>query len=151
LVCVGPLRVSVLYIWPLYNITMFAVNDIRSYKKSAHNITQDMHLIRIYSVHLIVCVAYIERNATEMIAYPWPRRPGSCLVLRALEYWDRGFESQSGHGCVHRLSLFLQSCVGRGIAVGRSPAQGALPNVHKVVSKVHLNWIKPEDRTASVV
>jgi hypothetical protein len=49
--------------------------------------------------------------------------------LRSLECWDRRFESCSGHGCVSAFLCVVLSCVGRGLASGRSPVQGVLPIV----------------------
>jgi hypothetical protein len=43
--------------------------------------------------------------------------------LGPLVYWDRGFESHSRHVCMSAF-LFMLSCVGRGLEMGRSPAQG---------------------------
>jgi hypothetical protein len=33
--------------------------------------------------------------------------------IRTLEYWDRGFECHSRHGCLCAFILFVLSCVGR--------------------------------------
>jgi hypothetical protein len=52
--------------------------------------------------------------------------------MRPLEHWDRGFESHSRHGCVSAFFCLVLSCVGRGLAFGRSPVQGVLPTVQYV-------------------
>jgi hypothetical protein len=80
--------------------------------------------------------ANIERNATEIIAHSWPRSPRRVFSLKSARTLGSWFECQSGHWCVHRLSLCLQFCVGRSIAMGRSPVEGALPNVYKVLPEV---------------
>jgi hypothetical protein len=56
--------------------------------------------------------------------------------LCSLERWDRGFESHSRHGCLYCMRLFCVCvfvlCVGRGLAMGRSPVQGVLPTVYRM-------------------
>jgi hypothetical protein len=55
--------------------------------------------------------------------------------LRSLECWDCRFESCSGHGWVSAFLCVVLSCVGRGLASGRSPVQGVLPIVYRFTSK----------------
>jgi hypothetical protein len=43
------------------------------------------------------------------------------------EHWDRGFEPTRGMDVCPRFSVL--SCVGTGLASGRSPVQGVLPKV----------------------
>jgi hypothetical protein len=50
--------------------------------------------------------------------------------LRLLEYWDRGFESHSRHGCMCIYSVCVVLCVSSGLATGWSPLQRVLPTVY---------------------
>jgi hypothetical protein len=59
-------------------------------------------------------------------AGPSSRTVWGTYCLRPLEHWDPGFESRSRHGCVSAFFCVVLSCVGRGLASGRSPVQGVL-------------------------
>jgi hypothetical protein len=44
------------------------------------------------------------------------------------KHWDRGFETRSRHGYMYAILFYVVlHCVGRGLAMGRSPIQGVLP------------------------
>jgi hypothetical protein len=47
---------------------------------------------------------------------PWPRGPRRWSW--PLGYWDRVFESRSGHGCLSLCFCVVLSCVGRGLCDG---------------------------------
>jgi len=51
----------------------------------------------------------------------------SFTVFTKLLHWDRDFESHLRHGCMSAFFRTVLSCVGSGLAIGRSPAQGVLP------------------------
>jgi uncharacterized membrane protein YkvI len=54
------------------------------------------------------------------------RHAGSNGCLLWLEHWDRGFEYHSRHICVSAFFCVVLSCVGTGLASGRSLVQGVL-------------------------
>jgi len=43
------------------------------------------------------------------------------------EHWSREFQSHSRHRCMHECFCVMLSCVGRRLAMGRSPVQKVIP------------------------
>jgi len=71
-------------------------------------------------------------SAFDMMVLPVPVAAQSkARSLWPLEHWGRGFESRSRHECVSAFFCVVLSCVGSGLAMGRSTVQGVLPGVQK--------------------
>jgi hypothetical protein len=70
----------------------------------------------------------------------WKPVPVAALsgARTVFEHWNCGFESYSRHGCVTAFFCVVLSCVGRGLALGRSPVR-VLPNVHRFINSEKLN------------
>jgi hypothetical protein len=66
----------------------------------------------------------------------------STYFLLPLEHWDRRFESRSRHTWVSSFFCVVLSCVGRRLALGSSPVQGVLPNVHRFTNSEKIKfWV----------
>jgi hypothetical protein len=75
-----------------------------------------------------------ESHANLIVTFIKPAGHGS----RSLERWDRGFEFQLGHGylvCVRLFCVCVVLYLGRGLATGRSLAQGVLPILYRSKEK----------------